>query len=577
LIIPSAKSKELRDTKVLEVRDACLSSRAERSAMYTRRRRYFMFGTNNYEQCRYNRLFSHLDLVCAFLYSPDHASFNIAAPLNSPDQAVFQATALGDVWNQRFRESGLAYQYGLALLWALVYDTMILKLGWNDARDKLFGKLIMPSSFGVYDETEPDFDAQEAFCHVYRLHWDEAVLRLYRAGMKDRVKDLGTRIGSPTDDMPPILKNLILTSQGSTNISANIMGQAPLDVDPTIRYEAKSDIPTVEFHEVWIWDSINEDYATFIIAEPDIILSDSRETIEKLHAESKDKVEYETKTNLFLPEATPFVPITPFPLPDYFWGEAHTERLIPLQEWTNERLAQIAEILEQQVDPPKVFSGFSGLSDEKAGAFGGPDTWVMDMIPGAKVEPLRPTMPDDIFAEFQSIGQIFLEASGLTETVTGKGEQGVRGKGHARQLATTGSARIRKTAINLEPSLVELGDIGIKLLQHNDDEEIITPQGEKFLARQFIPREWSLRIAGHSHSPLFVDEGRDLAALLFKAAAIDREMLIRLTHPPERDTMIAALRKRALMEQQQRQLSPGGQSRPNGKASQKGADHGTQA
>jgi len=574
MIVPSTGT--LRDDKVIEIRDACLQSRTERASNYVRRRRYFMYGVNSYEKCRYNRLFSHLDLVAAFLYSADHASYNLAAPLNSPDPVVHQATALGDYWNQKFRESGIAYQYALALLWALVYDTMIMKLGWNDTRDKLYGKMIMPSSFGVYDESETDLESQEAFVHVYRLNYDEACLRLMRAGKKDRIKDLGVEIASPTDDMPPVLKQLILTSQGSTNLSANIMGQAPLDVEPSILYEPKSDIPTIEFHELWVWDSIADDYIIFHIAKPDIILSDSRETIASLQKAGKDKVKYESESNLFLPETHPFVAITPFQLPDYFWGEAHTERLIPLQEWTNERLAQIAEILEQQVDPSKVFSGFSGLSDEKAGAFGGPGSWVMDMIPGAKVEPLRPQMPDDIFAEFQSIGQIFLEASGLTETVTGKGESGVRGRGHAKQLATTGSARIRKTAVMLEPSLVEIGDLGIKLLQYNDDEKIVAADGQVFVAEQFAAREWSLRISGHSHSPLFVDEGRELAASLIKTGAIDREMFIRLNHPPERDTMIAALRKREVAEQAARALNPGGQ-KPNGKASTRGASHGTQA
>lgn len=567
MIIPSPGNKD-RDAKIIEIRDACLDSREERSRLYDRRQRYFLFGTNTHENCRYNRLYSHLDLVAAFLYSADNANYNIAAPLNSPDPIVAQASALGDYWNQKFRDSGIAYQYATALLWSLVYDTMIVKLGWNDTRDKLFAKLVKPSSFGVYDESEPDFEAQEAFVHVYRLHYDEACIRLIRAGMKDRIKDLGVVIGSGLDDLPQVLQNLILTSQGSTNLSANIMGQAPFNIEVN-RYQAKSNIPTIEFHELWVWDSIAEDYAIFIIAKPDIILSDSRETIEKLQDKSKDKskIKYESQSNTFLHELTPFVPITPFPMLDYFWGEAHVERLIPLQDWSSERLNQIAEILEMQADPSKVFSGFMGLSDEKAAAFGGPGSWVIDSIPGAKVEPLSPKMPDDIFAEFQAIGHIFLEASGLTETVTGKGESGVRGRGHAKQLATTGSARIRKTAVNLEPSLVGLGDVAIRLLQHNDDDyEITTFDGQTFIAKQFAADHWSMRIAGHSHSPLFVDDGRELAALLLKSGAIDREMFIRLLHPPEHDTMIAALRKRSQMEARERALHPEGQ-KPNGKAS----------
>jgi hypothetical protein len=577
MIIP--KHKTLRDRKVIQIRDACLFSRSAREVNYSRRRRYFMFGTNTFERCKYNRLFSHLDLVSAFLYSPDHATYSLAASLNAQDVIIAQAMTLADYWNQKFRESGIAYLYGLALLWALIYDTMLIKLGWNDARDRLEGKLIHPYSFGVYDESEPDFDSQEAFVHVYRLHWDEAAARLARAGQLDRMKDLGLKQGTPIDDMPPALKNLILTSLGSTNLNANIMGQAPLDVQPEVRYEPQTDIPTAEFHELWVWDTILEDYVQFIIADPDIILSDSRETVDRMIADGKDARikhdgEYTTKCNLFLPGTSPFVPVTPYMLTNYFWGEAHIERLIPLQDWSNERLGQIAEIMEMQADPAKIFSGFSGLSDEKMGVFGGPGSWVTDMLPGADVKSFKPDQPEDIFAEYDKIGQYLLEASGLTATVTGQGESGVRGKGHAKQLAVTGSARIRKTAIGQEPPLVAIGEIALRLIQENDDTALISEDGSEFLPAQFAEEEdhWSLRIAGHSHSPLFADESRELAQGLFKDQAIDREMLVRLMHPPERDVIISRLRKRIIEEAKARAQGAEpegggkGKPKPNGHA-----------
>ena len=95
---------------------------------------------------------------------------------------------------------------------------------------------------------------------------------------------------------------------------------------------------------------------------------------------------------------------------------------------------------------------------------------------------------------------------------------------------------------------------------------------------QFIPEKWTMRIAGHSHSPLFVDEGRELAAALFKANAIDREMLIRLLNPPQRDNMIFALRERIKAEAAERARNPAGAARASGgKASRKEAPHGPQA
>ena len=573
MIIP--RSDPFRSDKVLEIRDACTVSRVERQELYLKRRKYFMFGSDDYRQVRYNRLAAHTDLVASFLYSADHAKYTLAPPRNAQPLVEQQALALQDHWNVQFRDSGLAYMYAGAVLWSLIYDSMYLKVGWNDERERLTGTLVQPHQFGVYDEREPDLDSQQAFVHIYRLPYDNAVLRLYRAGMRDRVDELGVAVGSVIEDMPPVLKQLLITQTGGQNLSGNMMGQAPLDIQPVILYEPKSNIPTVEFQELWVWDDVNEDYAQFIIADPDIILTDSRQSIAKRSGTKKNgskQVEPLSASNEFLPQEHPFVAVTPYELPDYSYGEAHSERLIPLQNWSSERLDQIAEILEMQVDPSKVFSGFMGLSDEKAGAFGGPGTWVLDALPNAKVDKQLPQMPEDLFAEFKEIGEIFLEASGLTQTITGQSAGGARGGKQNKQMVTTGSGRIKKTAIALEPSLVQLGDLGVKLIMRNDEEELQLPDGSKFLPAQFAADHWNLRIAGHSHSPLFADDARDLAALLFKAQAIDREMLVRLLSPPQEDTIISALRERVKAEAMQARLNPP-QANPAGRKA-RGGQHG---
>src|SRR5215469_605881 len=590
MIIPS--KDPFRIEKLLEIRDACTASQNERRELYARRRKYAMFGSDDYRQVRYNRLFAHTDLVASFLFSPDTAKYNLAPPRNSPPLIQAQAVALQDEWNQQFRDTGLAYQYALGVLWALIYDTMYLKIGYNRDRKRLTGTLIMPNAMGVYDEMEPELDNQEAFCHSYRQNWDRSVLQLYSAGLADRVADLGVSQGTPIEDMPPVLKQLLITQTGGQNLSGNLMGQAPLDIQPVILYEPKSNIPTVGWQELWVWDDVAEDYAMFIIADPDILITDSRESIKKrrdlnaakalakkLNGGSRDAGDDDdtpSDSNEFLPGEYPFVQITPYTRPDYAYGEAHSERLIPLQNWTSELLDEIGEVLEAQVDPSKVFSGFMGLSDEKAAAFGGPGSWVLDALPGAKVDKQTPQMPEDLFVEFREIGAIFLEASGLTETITGQGGKNVRGKGAQRQAAVTGSSRIKKVAVGLEPSLIQLGDLALKLFMNKSDDELLLPDGSKFLPKLFDPEHWNLRIAGHSHSPLFADEARELAVILLKAAAIDREMFVRLLTPPQEDTIISALRERIKVERAIAAQNPAALQKPGG-GKARGASHGPQA
>jgi hypothetical protein len=176
---------------------------------------------------------------------------------------------------------------------------------------------------------------------------------------------------------------------------------------------------------------------------------------------------------------------------------------------------------------------------------------VVDQIPGAKVEELAPKLPEDLFAEYKEIGAVFLDASGLTETVSGKGAEGVRGDKHAKRLAMTGSGRIKKTAVRLEEPLSKIAKVGVKLLQKNSEERMTTDSGQVLVPALIAENRLKFRVSGHSHSPLFQDEAKAEAELLFKSQAIDREMLIRLLNPPNADNMIHALRKRLVAEKQQ--------------------------
>jgi hypothetical protein len=312
----------------------------------------------------------------------------------------------------------------------------------------------------------------------------------------------------------------------------------------------------VAFHELTVWDDECEDYRVFFACDPGIFISDSKKTIDVLKKAGSFKAQrtqqeqfYNTQCNPFFPKDHPYVQVRPYHIYEYFWGKAHIESLIPLQEWSNERLDQIHDILDKQANPARVLSGFLGLSDEKAEAFGGADTWVMDQLPQAQVKELFPEMPPDIFADYNSIGMLFIEASGLTEVLQGKGTEGVRSRGHAKELKTTGAGRIKKTATRLEAPLVRMGDLALRLNMRNN-EDAIQPDpkedgkgGDPFYYHN-LTSDYSLRINGHSHSPLFADDSKELALLLMKFQAIDQEALIRLLNPPNRDNLIHALRAR---------------------------------
>lgn len=579
MIFPTDK-EELRNC-VKYLIDRCNSTREDRDRTYQWREKYYLFGTQGYENAKYNRLESHLDLVTSFLYAPDHAFFHIAADSNADELDVLKAQALQDDFNEDFQEAGISEIIMMSIPWSLVYDTMIIKQGWNRDRNQWFAELVPPHNFGVYREDVTDLDSQQCFTHTYFIDYQYAAGKLILAGQREQIERLAVQRTASISQFPEMLQRMIVAGTGGSNLAGTIFGQVNPDYSPSATYQPKSEVPVVRFTELWAWDDTCLDYRIFTMIEPDILVGDSMATMEA-YSKATQRTEWlfkniertgrsPSKSNLFFPGEQPFAKIQPFPKWNYFWGLAHIDKLVGLQEWMLERLDQIADILERQADPARVGSGFMGLSEEKMAAFGGSGTYLFDQLPQAKVEELKPDMPPDIFAEFDRMERMALEASGLTEVISGRSEQGVRSKQHAADLKKSGSGRIKKTALFLEPSIVKIGDIGLKLKQAHDDDTLRTEPDDEGKQHEFLPSEVKrvkMRVDGHSHSPLFGDESRELAVVYRKFGTIDDADFIRMTNPPARDTLLHNLRRRQKRMAQMRaqgQLPPQGQKQVGGK------------
>lgn len=548
MMIPEQRA--LRDEHLKWVLDTCLMSRMDRKNMYDRRRQFYLYGTSGDADILYNRLEPHIDLVCSFLFSGDHAEYDLAAPLNAPPQQIGWFAAAKDKFNEDFRDADLFDEFADALLWSTVMDTWFLKMGWSETRKQVFASQVPPWKLGVFADEETDFDSQEAFVHCYHIDYDHAVQRMHNAGLDaliDKLNVVNTPFESP---FPDTLTRMIISSTSGENLAGNVTGAVNPSYVSRPTYHAKVDRPLVGFYELYVWDDQCEDYRLFTAVDPGIFLTDSKAVIGALaNAKGQKRIGkeferfYNTHTNEFFPQEHPFVQVRPYTMFDYFWGKSHLESLIPLQEWSSERLAQIHDILDKQAYPPRMGSGMMGLSDEKMEAFGGADTWVIDQLPAATIKEYPPEMPPDIFQDYMSIGMLMMEASGLTEILQGKGGEGVRSKSHAKQLQTTGAGRIKKTATRLEAPLVRMGELALKLMQRNSDEAVQPDGGDAFLYAN-LGDDYTLRIAGHSHSPLFIDDTKELAMALIKTQSIDQEAFIRMLNPPNRAGLIQAYRQR---------------------------------
>jgi hypothetical protein len=231
------------------------------------------------------------------------------------------------------------------------------------------------------------------------------------------------------------------------------------------------------------------------------------------------------------------VQLCPNPQYDYYWGQSEVQRLVFLQDMRNKRQAQILELLDKQVSPPKAIMGFTGILDEKNFALNRAGGLLATDMPNARVEEFTPNIPNDLFRELGQIDDMFSEASGITSVLAGRGEAGVRSSGHASQLARLGSSRAKKRAMVIEDSLEKMATLYMKMMQVYDDTPLVDTDGNKFIIAQFTP-DFVVKVDAHSNSPIFMEDSRELAFSLFNAGAISKTRLIELMEPPMKELLL---------------------------------------
>ena len=227
--IPSNQTE--KEQLVNYVIECCMASAAERRSLYERRRRYFLYGQNADVKVKFNRLKGHMKLVSSFLFSPDGLQYSIAPPRNADEATIQKILALQDDWNEDVHDSGLGDTFSEAVTWGLNFDTMIIKMGWNDTKGHIFSRLIEPSSFGFWREDDPDFDSQQAMNHRFALDYDEACARLVKAGHADKISLLSSPEQPNETGLGDTMQAIIISAVTGSGINETITGQADIDYE----------------------------------------------------------------------------------------------------------------------------------------------------------------------------------------------------------------------------------------------------------------------------------------------------------------------------------------------------------
>ena len=117
-----------------------------------------------------------------------------------------------------------------------------------------------------------------------------------------------------------------------------------------------------------------------------------------------------------------------------------------------------------------------------------------------------------------------------------------------------------KKAPDYSPLLKVTAQTAPTLLIHGYKDELVPLEhSTKMIAaleKAQVASKLTLRVDGHSHSPLFGDEAREIAVLLKKSNAIDNSMFVRMMNPPSRDNILHALRQQQKQQSQMIQQHP---------------------
>ena len=506
-----------------ELVDQCMASRDDRAARYSALRSYFLFGTaEEGVRAPYNKIHSHLELLSSYLYAAQTVRFEVDAEVHtqSPLDRIGsqQASALTEYLNDEFHDSDSDQMIAIAVLWSLVWDTMILKPHWR-APNGVGVWLVRPFDFGVLREDRPTLTGQEAMCHTYRMSRRELHRTLVGMGHSS---ETATRLANGAGDSSrgnedqEGVRSLIIT-QSTPTMSGVLNGS---DSPGRNLYRPKVEEELVEINELWVWDDSANDWRMMRYIEPGILLTGAK-----------------PEANPFLEGAVPFVKMTPHPLPDYFWGVSEIAQLLMLQEWLNERIASLRNMEKKEDKTPRIFSGFGGITDEKARAMNDPGAFFSDTQPNGKIQDAFKGLPPTAYESIAVISSLFSEQSGISPILQGHGEAGVRGHKHAEKLASLAGARLKKQAGVIERPIEIVGDLIFRLLAEHEAKHLTAKSGLEFTAEQFKEVPYKIRVDAHSSSPIFVDSTVALAFELAQEKAIDGESLLDLTHPPQLDQL----------------------------------------
>lgn len=516
MILPDDPVRRL--AAVLNLIQDCGVSQTRRIVSYENRMRWYLYGAVN-GVAEDNKIKSGVDMLSSFLYTGESTFFSLDLTADADEKDLRRVTSFEEQINKVWHDCNIDNFFGEGVTRAITYDSMFLRL--VPKRNDLTAYLCEPGSMGFLREDVYGMDRQEAFTHRYYI----TVTELYKhlAGLSnareliDRMSKSANR-GQKQDAGPIRAWATAVPSSDTGTLTGNVTSvESPDEYLPEVR------VPQVRIYELFLKDDkLLEDYRMVRVADPDIILYDGPAP--------------------FLPHQHPFIQICPEMLYSYAWGMSLISFIRKTQDWNNDEIWNIRNIMEQQFDPPRAFMGFD-MMDEAQYALSVAGSSVQSRNPSAKVQDFRPPMPPDIWAVRNGIAGIMNDQTGMSGLMQGK--EGGKNAPHAQMLASLGAARLKRMSGQIEDALDQIATKIFLCVRAYWTDDFVAEK-EDGSADHYQPSEFTddavVHVDGHSQSAVFNAEMKDDADKLMKEKAIDRRTYIEMLNPPNKAVLLRRLK-----------------------------------
>ena len=533
LTVPNSGLKEW----VRELVDECLVSRETRRDQMKMWTSYYYNGSVDEGQAAYNRVFSHIDRLASFLYSPTETRYILEGDAAEGPDVHDLLQAGNRRFNREISRSNTDVAFYDALVWSLVKGSAFVKQIWGD-EEMLEPHVVQPERMGVLREDITELDRQEAFvetCWLTKSAFKRTLPEDMDPRERNKIMERLDSMQRPAGDQDPLAEDYLLNMV--------VGGIAPVTIGPnqgraTVQWSAvpiPNLAPTVakrliRVDELWVKDRKRRDWTTFRLVGLEMLVEGN------IRKRNVSDVEGEQ----------PYTKICPNETQGYFWGQSEVAQIYRLQDRLNAQINILQEVTGLKADPPKAFVGFTGITEEKYNAMRTPGGYIYEENPNAKIQAIPPDVPPELLIEaIKETINYFDDVAGFTPVLLGQGEPGVRSQAQAQTLARNSSPRMRNRALRVERQCVELGEYAFKLLAAKDATLYSTEQKQRMILKNLFDWDFEITVDSHSSSPAFSEDARQLALTLRKIGAIDDEATLMLTHPPHEDLLILRARAKA--------------------------------